>query len=101
MFRGGDHALALYSFGKRASEYSDVIRIFAETAHVDHGICRVVVDVENRRVDMVDSDRASLASGDDAHSTSEIRIAGCGDCHRPREVRRIFETHADAGLGVE
>src|SRR5690606_7000945 len=60
---GGQRAVLLEPADVRGAEARDVGRIFAVAARVDDGVRRVVVDVDDRRVDHVHADGAGLERG--------------------------------------
>src|SRR3982750_1930194 len=91
VFRRGDHVLALDPFNKRDPEFPDSFRIFAEGTDVDHRVFRVVINVEHRRVNMIDPDRSGFSSGYNTDASRVFRIAGGSDSHRPWEIDRVFE----------
>jgi hypothetical protein len=101
MFCRRYHALALDALCERDPESRDVRGILAKAPDVDHRVRGVVVYIEHRRVDVVDTDRTRFAAGDDTHAACVIRIAGRCNGHRPWKVRSVLDPHPDPGLGVK
>ena len=93
-------ACRLCAFRERSRKSCDVRGVFAIRAHIDHGIRGVVVDVNNRREDLLHAESACFARGDLALATCEVRIASGADGHVPGKVDGIVETHAGSGFEV-
>ncbi len=100
VFRSRDGAGGLRAFRERCGKASDIRRIFAIRAHVDHRIRGVVVHVNNRREDLLHSERACFACSYLALAPRVFRIAGRADCHVPREINRVVKPHARSGLEI-
>ena len=101
MFRCRDHILALNAFDECDAEFRNRLRIFAKAANIYHRIFGVVIDVEDRSIDVIDADSTGFAAGYYAHSAGEFDIAGRRYRHRPRKIRGVLESHSDSCFGVE
>ena len=60
-------------------------RIFAVRPRVDDRICRIVVDVEHRRIRDVDPESPSFERRQPSLLVSQHRVAGCANRHFRRE----------------
>src|ERR1043166_3380861 len=100
VFCCSDDSASLRSFSKSGSEASNVSRIFTVRPHVYNWIGSIVVDIDNRRKDVLDSHSARFTSSDLALSSRIIRITGCSNCHVPGETDSILEPHSRSGLQI-
>ena len=100
VFCGRNHARGLGAFGESRGKSRNLSRIFSVRAHVDDGIRGVVVDVNDRRKNLMYSECACFASGDLALPARVFRITSRAHCHVPGEVHRIVKAHARARFQV-
>ena len=101
MLSGGDHLLALHAFSKCDSKACDIVCVFAKASDINNGICGIVVDIQNRCINMLNADRTGLAAGDNTHPAGEFGISGSGNGHCPWKIRCVFEPHSDTCFSVE
>src|SRR5258707_10913886 len=87
MFSRCDHARVLRAFDKRGDKPRYVRRIFAVRTDIDDRIGRVVIYVGDRRVNLLDAERARFARSQLAGASRKVRIARGGDRHVPGKVR--------------
>ena len=88
---GCDRAVVLDAPHEGGAQHGDLVRILADCPHVDDGILRVVVDVEDRREGHVDADRPPLQRGHAAHLVGHPRVPGGAERHERGEAGRAAE----------
>ena len=100
MFGRGDHPAALRALDERGDQFGHFGGIFAIGTHVDDRIGGVVVYVGDRRVNLLNAERACFARSQFALPSRVIRITRRSHSHVPGEVNRIVKAHARAGFEI-
>jgi hypothetical protein len=80
-----DHAVILDTANERRPHPRRQERILAVRSSVDHRVIRIVVDVQNRSVRDVNSERSSFHRREAALLVSERRVTSCAHRHLGRK----------------
>ena len=100
MLGARDHAFALHAASERGDVAADIRRILAEAARVDDWIVRIDVDIGDRRQDVIDAERSSLARHHPPFLLRQRWIARGGDGHGRGPEGRVGEAHPHPCLQV-
>ena len=100
MLERRNHATGGEAARIRHREGRDLRGILAEGAGVDHGIARVVVDVDDGREVDVNAHRPRFDGGDPAGLERQTLIAGGAEGHGARKRRGAGDTESGAGLEI-